>query len=449
MNGKYYGLAELKPFLPKGTKANKARKAEIILGKHTFTVSLKGETTARKALSTNVDFDFDTKHDLELSLKYLLSREEVQEDIVKNWDPKLTSDAYDFAKPELREDTPQLAKEEAERRAEFLMNVFHQLDNDTILEAVLTEAPKKKDGTLMKNRYVRIAHAGIALGSTTIPMIVASAKSNTELEIAVAYKPLNEDEVDKLRADFLSAHPELLSAKFSGDALNKETVKSGAVETKGTNKKFSAKYRWSSKIYYSLVAPVQTIKREAYLDGQPLSKYPFLEKTKTGYLIKPFMPVLERQSTYDDVPVLFEVDTGDWGIDPLNKYDLGKYDASTAEKIQKAVAAGKDLSSRALAIPTYAKAQALRLLLDAMLKLYQYTEEDLYSLIRSKMPKNKKGELVTRKPYPLSAPDQAILLKGSGSIPTLTATADVGVNSALYPVAGTRIIRIKLEYLSL
>ena len=76
-----------------------------------------------------------------------------------------------------------LAAEEIKKRNLFILAVVNLINNQKTMDAIVAAATKKKNGTLHKNRVVRIASNGISDFKDHIYAVVARAKTDLSMSI--------------------------------------------------------------------------------------------------------------------------------------------------------------------------------------------------------------------------------------------------------------------------
>jgi hypothetical protein len=125
-------------------------------------------------------------------LDYILSGEEVAD----RDDPNRGSDAYLYALPELDEDkvAPINPEEKMDRFAWFVA-VATKVAQPDMLAYILENAPKKKNGTFVKNKLVVVAALPIVFGAELGYFEIAGkAKTDNLLEITIQERRFSEEE---------------------------------------------------------------------------------------------------------------------------------------------------------------------------------------------------------------------------------------------------------------
>ena len=114
-----------------------------------------------------------------------------------------------------------LDENEVERRIKFIRAVSNLINNQATMEAISTAAVKKKNGTLYKNRVLKIASSGIANGYRSVYAIVARAKTDTSLSITFEEQMCSEPQDNEVWAnDFISTIHEGLPITEALKAIN-------------------------------------------------------------------------------------------------------------------------------------------------------------------------------------------------------------------------------------
>ena len=153
----------------------------------------------------------------------------VQTYLGKSEDPTMGSDAYSAIKTiyrrQLKEkeifwehegpqfDDPKfdsgalsrLSEAEFERRMRFIKAIGNLINDQPTMEAIVAAATKKKNGTLYKNRVLKIASSGIADFYGYVYAIVARAKTDTALSITFEeLRCMEVEDNEKWANDFIS-----------------------------------------------------------------------------------------------------------------------------------------------------------------------------------------------------------------------------------------------------
>lgn len=126
------------------------------------------------------------------------------------------TDAAFYAKPEIDRTAPSLTKEQVATRLLLLLTVVDKCLNDDVLKQIIASMPKKKDGTLMKNRVTRIASGNIVSQDAEVLEFTAKADAENSIILSVGYRPFSGEELSILESDFLSTR--LLNMKWDLDS---------------------------------------------------------------------------------------------------------------------------------------------------------------------------------------------------------------------------------------
>lgn len=87
-------------------------------------------------------------------------------------------------------------------------NILYALSNENTMREVLEMAQKKKDGTLMPNRIVRIACDSIVTDKGNTLQFIAKPKDGKTLEIYPKARTFNPAELVLIETDYFASHPE-------------------------------------------------------------------------------------------------------------------------------------------------------------------------------------------------------------------------------------------------
>ena len=119
-------------------------------------------------------------------------------------DPQRTSDAFMFARPEIRENTSTLTECEIRQRFFFCAFIAYRLTEEDMLLKIAENAPKKKNGTFARNKVFRIASSGMAVQPDKVLELVGKATADHAMTLSAEFRTLSEEEVVLLENDFLS-----------------------------------------------------------------------------------------------------------------------------------------------------------------------------------------------------------------------------------------------------
>lgn len=183
----------------------KRKKIEVEESGRTITVECKLSTSLR-TVERNTGL-YNT-YDMYEAVEQMLSTEEVR-DMIYEMDPNCRSDAAQYARPEFREDTTNLTEEGYRQRLMFLSYAAYKIAEESVLRQIATEAPRKKNGTLAKNKIFRIAASGIAKYPDQVLQIIGKATTDTTLTISAVFRTISSEEVKLMENDFVCCHPEI------------------------------------------------------------------------------------------------------------------------------------------------------------------------------------------------------------------------------------------------
>ncbi len=153
-------------------------------------------------------------YDAYTAIESMYARELTREEIL--WEH--TGPQYD----EPRFDTDNLTyldKEQLKKREDFIISIANLINNQETMEAIVNAATKKKNGTLHKNRVLKIASSSVTFLWNSVYAIVARAKTDTSLSVTfepVLCKP-GDNEV--WANDFISTYHEGLAVSEAIKAL--------------------------------------------------------------------------------------------------------------------------------------------------------------------------------------------------------------------------------------
>lgn len=136
--------------------------------------------------------DYAQNYPPEESFGFILSGEEIAD----RTDPERRSDAFMYAKPELdTEKVRTLSMDEKMDRFAWFVSICNRLTDPKLLELIIEQAPKKKDGTFARNRLTVIAAMPVVFFSfMDYYEIVGTAKDDTHLQLSIRRRTFSEDE---------------------------------------------------------------------------------------------------------------------------------------------------------------------------------------------------------------------------------------------------------------
>lgn len=137
------------------------------------------------------------------AISSMYSRELEEDEIF--WEHEGTQ--YEDPQFDLRKLTS-LNSEQIQRRTDFILSIVNLINNQETMEAIVQAATKKKNGTLYKNRVVRIASSGIADSYKYIFALVAKAKTDNTMSITFGDVLCKPGDNELWENDFISAYHE-------------------------------------------------------------------------------------------------------------------------------------------------------------------------------------------------------------------------------------------------
>ena len=260
------------------SKPLKKRDLTFDIDGHELTVIIKPES----ALKRSFEKGYYEKCDMYAALNNHLTRDEV----IERDDPNLKYQAYNY-RPEIGKDVPTLTDEEIEKRFQFVCNAYRLLENDSVVEAIVRFAEKKKNGTFYKKRYTRIFTSAIVSRDFYTFCVFGYAKSDFELEIRGDWVDF-EKEINYVDKDFLSQYPDILSGEIT--AIE-------ALKTAPKGKPKLCEFVYLAGFFSDSTYKVNLTEKDGvqYLGNTPVSSFKCLRKTKKGYAIEITAPAFEDQ----------------------------------------------------------------------------------------------------------------------------------------------------------
>ncbi len=155
---------------------------------HKFTVDYKPAAGLKKARNS---FEYESGFDPDDASPYIVSSSELG----AKYEPNSTSDAYTLTREMLdTEKAPALDEETVLDRYAWFVEICRRFSDDAMLEYVLEQAPKKKDGTLHKGRVTVIAGFPVIISDyLSFFVLAAKAKTDTSLEVSVLERYFSRD----------------------------------------------------------------------------------------------------------------------------------------------------------------------------------------------------------------------------------------------------------------
>ena len=161
-------------------------------------IEIKIQTYFTKAAEHAPDYGYDAY----TAIKSMYRRELRREEILHEYDG-----TPQFASPEFnKEEIVRLTEGQIKNRNAFIIAVANLINNQETMEAIVHAAAKKKNGTLHKNRVVKIASTGIAYFDDKVYAIVARAKTDTSMSITFEEVLCRPGDNDLWDADFISTY---------------------------------------------------------------------------------------------------------------------------------------------------------------------------------------------------------------------------------------------------
>lgn len=166
-----------------------------------------------KKLKEDFEFAFSI-FDMYEAEEHLLSKEDVLAKINEE-DPYQGSDAFMYATPEIDyENTPMLSYESSKRRYLIMGYIAEKLLDKTVIEKLVEEMPKKKDGSFAKNKIFRIASSRITRYPCEILEIFAKADTDDSFVVTADFRKFSHEEVVLLENDFITRNSNILDLKL-------------------------------------------------------------------------------------------------------------------------------------------------------------------------------------------------------------------------------------------
>lgn len=129
------------------------------------------------------------------------------------------SDAAYFAKAEIDWKAPELTKEQVATRILFLTTIVDKCLDGDVLKQIISSMPKKKDGSLMKNRVTRIASGNIVSRDAEVLEFTAKADAEKSITLSVGYRSFSGEELGIIESDFLSTHLSIMNWGLDSDKM--------------------------------------------------------------------------------------------------------------------------------------------------------------------------------------------------------------------------------------
>ena len=138
------------------------------------------------------------------AIESMYARELTDKEILwqTNGEPQYESPRFDTDKLTFLDD------DQIKKREDFIIAIANLINNQETMEAIVQYATKKKDGTLHKNRVLRIASTGVASFFNGVYAIVARAKTDTSLSVTFEEVRCKPGDNELWANDFISTYHE-------------------------------------------------------------------------------------------------------------------------------------------------------------------------------------------------------------------------------------------------
>lgn len=181
----------------------------------TFTIQSDNQIFKVKSKLEEIPYEvrenvfFESFYDMYVADEFFLSRDEM---LKKFWeeDPNATSDGFLHVKASVDENAPKLADNEIKKRFILFMHIANNLNCFEFMKRVANEMPKKKDGSFIVNRILRIASSRIVKEPDKMLQIYAKSETSTTLVVFADYRTFSQEEVMLFEEDFICRHPDVI-----------------------------------------------------------------------------------------------------------------------------------------------------------------------------------------------------------------------------------------------
>lgn len=146
------------------------------------------------------DYSYDAYEAMESMYKRQLRDDEIRWE--NNGKPQYADPEFDTDK------IRRLKKPQIKKRADFIAAIANLLDNQETIEAIVKAATKKADGTLHKNRVLKVACSGLTYDWDGIFAIFAKAKSDNLLVLDFDHIRCKPGDSKLWEDDFVSTYHE-------------------------------------------------------------------------------------------------------------------------------------------------------------------------------------------------------------------------------------------------
>ena len=191
-------ISKLKEFA-KGTSWPKGKRYTV----NCNGIEIKVQTYLAKADETVPGHGYDAYAAIESMYMRELKREEILWEY--NGEPQ-------YADPQFNtKELTALSDEQLQKRADFIIAIANLINNQETMTAIAQAAAKKKNGTLYKNRVLKIACSVISDSIDRVYAIVARAKTDNTLSITFEDILCKPGDNKVWASDFISTYHENLS----------------------------------------------------------------------------------------------------------------------------------------------------------------------------------------------------------------------------------------------
>lgn len=163
-------------------------------------IEIKVQTYLAKAEEKMPSFGYDAYSAIESMYVRELRREEILWE--NNGEPQ-------YADPQFNtKELTRLSTEQIQKRTDFIIAIANLINNQETMDAIVQAATKKKNGTLHKNRVVKIACAGVSDSIDRVYAIVARAKTDNTMSITFEDVLCRPGDNEVWANDFISTYHE-------------------------------------------------------------------------------------------------------------------------------------------------------------------------------------------------------------------------------------------------
>lgn len=170
-----------------------------------YTVNCNGvEITVKTDFKGSENIIPDFCYDAYAAMKSMYRRQLTDDEIMweNNGEPQYDDPQFDI------DNLKSLEAEQIKKRADFTAVIANLLDNQETIEAIVHAAAKKKNGTLYKNRVLKVACSGFTYDWDGIYAIYAKAKSDNLLTLTFDRILCKPGDAEAWENDFVSTYHE-------------------------------------------------------------------------------------------------------------------------------------------------------------------------------------------------------------------------------------------------